>query len=668
MSFVLTLLLAYAAAPLQTHLEQAFAGFQSNNWQAAAAALDAAQSEQPALFAANNLHYLRGRVAESLGDWQRAREEFKLAGQNNPLSAPALWRAARASAKLRDDAAMFEFLGLLPLNFPRELKYQVAQEAGGEAALKIYRDIGTREARYELAQSAGDHTALWRLIREGSDDDVALQAARVVAATASGANDQMTVAEIFANHREFDAALPLYQEASKDPAYAADARYRIARIHFQKENYPLAIAHYQAIAKDFAGSDWEKEAEYQIAACYWRLGDYRNSEKAYLGYIQKYGRTGMREAATRNLIDVYRALGEHQKALAALDRALAGSLTVSNRQVFLFTKAKVLYLEKRYSAALAIFQQLGRSRLRSAPGAATAEEVQYFQALCQSKLGNKTAAATIWKRLARDEFSYYGQRAAEKLGRDSVRAAAPACSADRNAILTKIESNVDGSRRSIREEMDPTADVVSELLFLRLWDEAAMWMELTGTRPPGSRAAEIAYLGGRYNRSISAANRLPKNSSTLPLQYPAGYRHSICDASGAHKADPLWLHAIIWQESKYNPHVRSGAGARGLMQFIPETARSVAESIGIADLPIEKLYDPAVSIRLGAAYWTSLMEQLKSPELALAAYNGGPVNVERWRAKSSDPELFVSDIGFVETKRYVMLVFAARAAYASMVD
>jgi soluble lytic murein transglycosylase len=416
------------------------------------------------------------------------------------------------------------------------------------------------------------------------------------------------------------------------------------------------------------GTDWEKDAEYQIASCYWRLGDYRNSEKAYVEYIKKYGQTGMREAATRNLVDVYRALGENQKALATADRALATKLSVTTRQVLLFTKAKILYTDKRYSAALALFQQLGRSRLRSAPGGTTAEEVQYFQALCHSKLGQKTAAMTIWKKLARDEFSYYGQRAAEKLGRVDNGNSAPVCVSGRNAILNSIESNVTGLRRQLRNEMDPASDTVSELIFLRLWDEAAFWMNFSQTQFSRQQAAEIAYLGGQYNRSISLANRLPKTAATLPLTYPAGFRQMICDAAAAHKTDPLWLHAIIWQESKYNPDIRSGAGARGLMQFIPETAHAVAASIGMPALSVEKLYEPSTNIQLGAAYWASLMQKLKSPELALAAYNGGPDNVERWRNKSSDPELFVSDIGFVETKRYVMLVFGARRAYESLAN
>ena len=101
-------------------------------------------------------------------------------------------------------------------------------------------------------------------------------------------------------------------------------------------------------------------------------------------------------------------------------------------------------------------------------------------------------------------------------------------------------------------------------------------------------AAEIAFLGGRYNRSISYADRLPRTDSNLPLLYPAGYRQPICDAAKAQKTDPLWLHAIIWQESKYNPASRSGAAARGLMQFIPETANAVASTIGLGDVTLEQ--------------------------------------------------------------------------------
>jgi len=669
MSF-LTLLFVLAATPFQPSIDRAFAEIQNKQWVAAAVALDQAYAEEPAIFAANNFHYLRGRVAENQNDWRRAREEYRKIADNNPIYPLATWRAARASTQLRDDAATLELFALLPRTFPLELKLQVARESGESAGLKLYQDLSGREARFERARLQNDTTTMWSLIRETKDDDYALRSAQLVVQSAKTPGDLMQVAEVFAIHRQFDASLPLYRQASVDTVYTADARFRIARIYFQQEKYQLAIDAYRNIATDFAGTDWEKDAEYQIASCYWRLADYRNSEKTYNQYIQKYGSKGMKEAATRNLVDVYRALGENQKALTILDRALVTRLSAATRQVMLFTKAKILYTEKRYAQALAIFQQLGRTKLRSAPGAATAEEVQYFQALSQSKLGRKTAANAIWQKLARDPFSYYGQRSAEKLGRSATvpNSAAAACVAGENTVLKTIESGLTSLMHPLRNEIDPAADAVSELMFLRLWDEAAFWLNRSETRLARRAAAQVAYMGGVYNRSISLADRLPKTASTLPLVYPAGYRDLICGAAATHSVDPLWLHAIIWQESKYDPEVRSGASARGLMQFIPETAQAVATSIGMPLVSVERLYEPAVSIQLGAAYWSSLMRNLKTPEMALAAYNGGPDNVQRWIAKSQDPELFVSDIGFVETKKYVMLVFAARAAYSSLVN
>src|SRR5262245_37471739 len=102
MSFVLTLLFLWATTPFETSIDRAHAAIQNNDWHAAAASLDEAKSQDPAMFAANNFHYLRGRVAENEGQWERAREEFKQIGVNNPLYALGLWHAARASAKLND--------------------------------------------------------------------------------------------------------------------------------------------------------------------------------------------------------------------------------------------------------------------------------------------------------------------------------------------------------------------------------------------------------------------------------------------------------------------------------------------------------------------------------------------------------------------------------------
>lgn len=669
MTFVLVLV-SILQTSFDTSVDRIFTLIRNNDSPGAARVLDEAQATYPDLFGANNFHYLRGRIAEDQRDWKRAVEEFRKVDAGNPLYVLAAWHAAKASARLGNDADEESFIEILPRDFPADLKMQLARASSNAVAQKIYQNLPTREARFERARLADDRATLQALFRELKDDDIGLQAARLIPKNALTARGQMDIAAVYIAHRQFDDALPLYTQAAEDASFAAEARYQIARIHFLREEYTLAISNYQAIARDFKGTDWEKDSEYQIASCYWRLGDLRSSEKAYLDYINKY-RSRADQGAARNLVDVYRALGENQKAIMWLDRALAARPSPATRQVLLFTKAKVLFIQQKYAAAERLFQQLSVTRLRTAAGGTTREEAQYFDALSLAKSGKKTAATAIWKKLARDPLTYYGRRALEQLGtpdEENSLQVTPICSPPEDVAFKKIEADVESLTHPTRNEMDASSSIVSELIFLRLWDEAALWIDRETGRPDYRARARIAYLGGRYSRAITYAERLPRSeTTTLALMYPAGYRTIVCDAAAMYKVDPLWLHAIIWQESRYNPNARSGAAARGLMQFIPETAESIGSELGLSDFSVEQLYDPAINIRMGAHLWSSLIEKLKYPEMALAAYNGGPTNVERWKNKGmtspDDLDMFVADIGFVETKRYVMAVFAARGAY-----
>jgi soluble lytic murein transglycosylase len=110
--------------------------------------------------------------------------------------------------------------------------------------------------------------------------------------------------------------------------------------------------------------------------------------------------------------------------------------------------------------------------------------------------------------------------------------------------------------------------------------------------------------------------------------------------------------AIMREESHFQRDIVSSAGALGIMQLMPATARSLANI-----KHNEELFDPEKNIRLGTNYFSKLLMQFKLSPYALAAYNAGPHNVERWLAMGYlDEEEFTEDIPYSETKNYVVRI------------
>jgi soluble lytic murein transglycosylase len=145
-------------------------------------------------------------------------------------------------------------------------------------------------------------------------------------------------------------------------------------------------------------------------------------------------------------------------------------------------------------------------------------------------------------------------------------------------------------------------------------------------------------------------------------------REALAASSRANGLDPALVAGLIRQESSFNPQATSPAGARGLMQLMPDVARSLARSRGIPNLNTERLYDPALNIQLGTAHLAELFRAKRETVQALAAYNAGESRVARWLKKmgSGDPELFTERIPFVETRNYVRTVVRNRAFYKTL--
>jgi soluble lytic murein transglycosylase len=139
--------------------------------------------------------------------------------------------------------------------------------------------------------------------------------------------------------------------------------------------------------------------------------------------------------------------------------------------------------------------------------------------------------------------------------------------------------------------------------------------------------------------------------------YPFPYRESIEQWSQQRQLNPMLVTALIRQESRFEPKIRSVVGATGLMQVMPETAEWVA---GQSDLKQYNLEDPQDNINLGTWYLDFTHREYANNSLfAVASYNAGPGNVADWidRFDTTDPDRFVENIPFDETKGYVEAVF-----------
>jgi soluble lytic murein transglycosylase len=132
--------------------------------------------------------------------------------------------------------------------------------------------------------------------------------------------------------------------------------------------------------------------------------------------------------------------------------------------------------------------------------------------------------------------------------------------------------------------------------------------------------------------------------------------------------DPALIAAVIYAETKFDPR-RSPAGAEGLMQILPSTAHFLAGMSGGVSFTTRDLATPAINVAYGSYYLRYLLDHYQGNEMqAVAAYNAGLANVDKWIAKdhAEGQQLTIGAIPFPETRAYVQRVLLAQRAYRSV--
>ncbi len=197
-------------------------------------------------------------------------------------------------------------------------------------------------------------------------------------------------------------------------------------------------------------------------------------------------------------------------------------------------------------------------------------------------------------------------------------------------------------------------------------------LELRRLRADASPALGRAMLAIATRLRLPAAQlRIAKSLSKLDGRRHDGglYPLAAWAPEGGYRVDRALIHALMRQESQFNARAKSRAGARGVMQLMPSTASFISGDRRYRKSHRNKLFDPATSIELGQTYILHLAAQ---PEIAdnlfylVAAYNGGPGNLKKWRrrqAQDDDPLLFVETLPSRETRGFIKSVLTNFWAY-----
>jgi|GEM_PF-2134676 len=210
---------------------------------------------------------------------------------------------------------------------------------------------------------------------------------------------------------------------------------------------------------------------------------------------------------------------------------------------------------------------------------------------------------------------------------------------------------------------------IQELCTIKQFDFVISLMDSNKIKSDKDFKMWLYAMSGDNLKAISTAYFAIPESEALDFQdvkfqyaYPLAYADIITDEVSKNlKIDPMLVHALIKQESRYQKTIVSKAGAVGLMQVMPYTAKAIAKSLNMRPPRIHDLYQPDTNIKLGVNYMESVFAQFDNNIIfAVASYNAGPTVVKLWKNKFEsfrDADEFIESIPYEETRNYVKKVF-----------
>lgn len=278
----------------------------------------------------------------------------------------------------------------------------------------------------------------------------------------------------------------------------------------------------------------------------------------------------------------------------------------------------------------------------------------YWLARSQKEQGRADEARTLFESIAAD-FSFYGQLAAAEFGRPTViPPVGHTPSRDEVAAIAQLP----GFQRALAlYRLGLRFDANREWVFsIRGLDDRQLLA-----------ASHLARERDLPDRAINTADKT-RSTHDFNLRFLSPHADQVRPQAKALALDDAWVYGLMRQESRFIMNAKSVAGASGLMQLMPATARWVAKKIGLNDYHHGQVNDLDTNIALGTNYLKIVLDELHSHQaLASAAYNAGPGRPRRWRdVRPMEAAVFAESIPFNETRDYVKKVISNAVFYQAL--
>jgi soluble lytic murein transglycosylase len=282
----------------------------------------------------------------------------------------------------------------------------------------------------------------------------------------------------------------------------------------------------------------------------------------------------------------------------------------------------------------------------------------YWQGRAAEAAGGEADAKRHYRRAAERPTTYYGQLARTKLGLP---------------LELRSPDRLDADGRRAFEAMTPVAalKLLQELGETEL--AISLYVDMAQTLSEPAQLDALGALAAEQNnpRAVLSVGKTAVQRG-FPLDQHAYPTIGIPSFDPvADDVEPAMVYAIARQESAFNPRALSTAGARGLMQLMPATAKRTAQRFGLGFDLNRLIEDPVYNARIGSAHLSELMEDWKGSHiLAFASYNAGGGNVSKWIKAYGDPRKpevdlvdWIERIPFYETRNYVQRVMENLTVY-----